>query len=143
MGYDCLYPHSDPLYIPEAFGCTVRFPETGPLADPLPLTITCLEDIDGIPLPDPRKGGRIPVILETARELCAYSGGDIPVVGVFEGLFTTTCRIVEADWIMRMFFKNPKVLEVLLDKVNGFLIKFGQALIENGANILFIPDDTL
>ncbi len=36
MGYDCLYPHSDPLYIPEAFGCTVRFPETGPLADPLP-----------------------------------------------------------------------------------------------------------
>lgn len=142
MGYDCVYPHSDPLYIPEAFGCTVRFPETGPLADPLPLTITCLEDIDRIPLPDPRGEGRIPVILETARELREYSGGDIPVLGVFEGPFTTTCRIIEADWIMRMFFKNPKVLEALLDKVNGFLLEFGHALIENGANILFIPEPT-
>jgi len=43
IGYDPLYVYVDALYVPEAFGCTVRFLNTGPLLDPLllfPYTLT-------------------------------------------------------------------------------------------------------
>jgi MtaA/CmuA family methyltransferase len=142
MGYDALWAYADPLYIPEAFGCGVRFLETGPLVDPLPMTVTSMEDIDGLPSPDARREGRLPVILEAVKDLSEYSGGDLPVLGLFEGPFTTTCRILEPELIMRMVYKNRATLEALLDKVTAFLLQFAKALIENGANAIFLPEPT-
>jgi MtaA/CmuA family methyltransferase len=142
MGYDALWAYADPLYIPEAFGCRVRFLETGPLADPISLTITSLRDIDGFPSPDPRGAGRLPLVLETVKRLSDYGGGDIPVLGLFEGPFTTACRILEPELIMRMVYKNRDVLEVLLDNVTAFLLEFGQALMENGVSAIFLPEPT-
>jgi len=142
IGYDWLDPHADPLYISEAFGCGIRFLETGPLIDPLPHSITDLEDVDKLYIPDPQGTGRLPVILETTRRLSAYGGGNIPVVAPFEGPFTTTCRILDAEMIMRMIYKQPQILEALLDKIAWFLLEFGRALIENGANVVLMPEPT-
>ena len=142
VGYDPLYAYADALYIAEAFGCRVRFLETGPLADPLPLTIACEEDIDKIPHPDVRKAGRLPVFLEAVQRLSEYGRGDFPVIGLFEGPFTTTCRIIEAELIMRMVIKNRPILEVLLDRINETLLEFGHELVDSGANIIIIPEPT-
>lgn len=142
IGHDALWAYADPLYIPEAFGCKVRFLDTGALVNPLPMTVTSMEDIDRFPLPDARREGRLPVILETVKDLSAYGGGDLPVLGLFEGPFTTTCRILEPELIMRMVYKNRAILEVLLDKVTAFLLEFAQALVENGANTIFLPEPT-
>ena len=142
VGYDAFFAYADPLYIPQAFGCNVRFLETGPLSDPLPLTITRLEDLDKLPGPDPRKEERLAATLEIIQGLSAYGAGNIPVLGLFEGPITTTCRIFEAERIMRMIYKNPQVLEAILDRVTAFLIEFSQALIENGANVIFLPEPT-
>jgi len=140
VGHDAFFAYADPLYIPEAFGCRVRFTETGPLVDALPHSIHSIEDLEKIPIPDARRARRLPVILELVKELNAYGGGDILVLGAFEGAFTSTTRILEADQVMRMIYKNPLLLEALLDMVNGFLLEFGRALIESGANVLFIPE---
>jgi uroporphyrinogen decarboxylase len=140
VGYDAFFAYAEPLYIPEAFGCKVRYTETGPLADPLPLTVNDLDSLEKIPSPDPRKDGRLPVILEAVSELSAYGGGSVPVLGLFEGAFTTTCRILEADLIMRMILKKRDTLQALLTKVNHFLLEFGRALIESGANVIFLPE---
>ena len=142
VGYDAFYAYADPLYIPQAFGCNVRFLETGPLADPLPLSITCLEDLDRLPVPDPRKQERLAGTLEIIQGLSHYGAGDIPVLGLFEGPITTTCRIFEAEAIMRMIYKNPQLLEALLDRVTAFLIDFSRALVDNGANVIFLPEPT-
>ena len=142
VGYDAFFAYADPLYIPQAFGCNVRFLETGPLSDPLPLAITCLEDLDKLPVPDPGKEERLAATLEIVRGLSTYGAGDIPVLGLFEGPITTTCRIFEAEQIMRMIYKNPQVLEAILDRVTAFLIEFSRALIENGANVIFLPEPT-
>ena len=141
MGYDPIYA-CRPLGISEAFGYKVRFAETGPIADPLPLTITRLENINKLSIPDVKMDGRLPVILETVRLLRACGGGKILVLGMFKGSFTATCRILEPDLIMRMTLKNRQALESLLDKVNEFLLVFGLALIGNGANIFFIAEPT-
>jgi MtaA/CmuA family methyltransferase len=101
-----------------------------------------MEDIDNIRVPNPREEGRLLLVTEMVRLLNAYGGGDIPVLASFEGPFTTTCRIIEADLIMRMIYQNPQVLEALLDKVNGFLLEYGLELIENGANTVVIYEPT-
>ena len=142
VGHDALFACADALYVPEAFGCNVRFPPTGPIADPLTIEINSLNDLSRIRIPDPRKDGRLPIIHEAIRGLNTYGGGDLPVLGLFEAAFTTTCRLIEPDLILRMVYKNRPVLETLLDKINEFLIDFGRALIESGANVLFIPDPT-
>jgi MtaA/CmuA family methyltransferase len=142
VGYDAFFAYADPLHIPQAFGCNVRFLETGPLADPLPFSITCLEDLDKLPVPDPRKQKKLAGTLEIIQRLSDYGAGDIPVLGLFEGPLTSTCRIFEAELIMRMIYKNPQVLEAILDRVTAFLIEFSRALIENGANVIFLPEPT-
>lgn len=141
VGYDALFAYS-PLALPEAFGCKVRFLDTGPISDPLPVAITGLEDVERLPVPDVRNEGRLPVILEALRQLNAYSGGEIPVFAMFEGAFTATSRIIEPDILMRMIYKNRPVLESLLDRVNAFLQDFGLAVVESGANIIFLAEPT-
>ncbi|MFH1489086.1 MAG: uroporphyrinogen decarboxylase family protein [Pseudomonadota bacterium] len=142
IGTDALYPLADPLFIAEAFGCEVRFSQTGPIVDPLPLSIKSLEDVEKLPFPDPRKSGRFPVVLEAARMLSRKTGGEVPLVGTFEGAFTNTCRIIEVEQILRMIYKNPQALELLLDRMNTFLMEFGKAFIEKGVNVLFLPEPT-
>jgi len=142
VGYDAVYSYVHPLYIPEAFGCEVRFLESGPLVDPLPLKVTCVEDIDKVPQPNAKREAGLPIILEATQGLSEYSRGEVPVVGLFEGPFTTTCRVIEAELIMRMIYKKKRVLEHLMDRISGFLLDFGKALIESGANVLVIPEPT-
>lgn len=142
IGSDALYPSADPLAIAEAFGCRVRFLDTGPLVDPLPISIDGLEDIENLPFPDPTKTGRLPILLEAARQLSQKTQGEMPLIGIFEGAFTNTCRIIEAERILRMVYKKPQVLEALLDRVNEVLFGLGHALVECGVNILYIPEPT-
>lgn len=142
IGIDALYPIPDALVIAEAFGCKVRFSETGPIVDPLPLRIETTGDIDKINFPDSKKAGRFPLILKAVSKLKQAAGEDIPLVGTFEGAFTNTCRIIEVEQILRLTHKNPQVLEDLLDRMNTFLIEFAHGLIENGVNVLYIPEPT-
>jgi [methyl-Co(III) methanol-specific corrinoid protein]:coenzyme M methyltransferase len=142
IGMDALYPSADPLFIAEAFGCRVRFLETGPLVDPLPITVDRVEDVEKSPFPDPRETGRLPVVLEAARILSEKTHGEIPLLGLFEGAFTNTCRIFETERVLRMIYKRPAVLNALLDRVNEFLIGFGKALIESGVNAFYVPEPT-
>lgn len=142
IGYDALYPCADPLSIAEAFGCRVRFLETGPLVDPLPVPVESTEDVERLPFPDPEKDGRLPVLLGAARGLKEKSGGKAPIVGVFEGPFTNSCRIADTERVLRMIYKKPRVIEALLDRVNAFLGNLGETLLECGVNVFYIPEPT-
>jgi MtaA/CmuA family methyltransferase len=140
MGYDAFFGYAESSPVSEAFGCKVRFTETGSIFDALPLTMTCLEDVDHLAVPDPVSDGRLPVILETVRGLNEYGGGEIPVFGGLAGPLTTTCNILGVEKILRMIYQTPQILEALLDKVTSFHVGYGRALIENGANVLFMPE---
>lgn len=143
LDHDGLFAYLDPLYIPEAFGCRVRLTASGPLAEPLisgpPDTMAAVAEM---PLPDPRCAARLPIMLAAARKLADYSQGQVPVIGLFEGPFTTAGRLIETAALLRLIYRNPPVLERLLDRVSDFLLQFGQALVENGAQALLIPEPT-
>lgn len=140
VGHDALFAYGHALFIPEAFGCTVRFPQTGPIADPLPLSPASQEEVAALPVPHPEQAGPLSLNLRLVRLLSDYGKGEIPVLGLFEGPFTTTTRIIEAEIILRMILRKRSVLNALLDRVTQFLIEYGKALIQRGANVLFVPE---
>ncbi|MBW1774026.1 MAG: uroporphyrinogen decarboxylase family protein [Deltaproteobacteria bacterium] len=78
--------------------------------------------------------------LQLVSLLSDYSKGRFPVLGLFEGPFTTTTRIIEAEIVLRMIVKSRHALNALLDRITLFLIEFGKALIHRGANVLFVPE---
>jgi uroporphyrinogen decarboxylase len=127
-GYDAFFAYANPLYVPEAFGCKVRFLDTGPISDPLPFTFTNAEDVEKIHVPDLRNNPLLCRILEVVEGLKSHGKTEIPVLGGFEGALTTACRIFDADVVMRLVLKRRTILEALLDKFNGFLLAFGKAL---------------
>lgn len=143
LDYDGLFSYLDPLYIPEAFGCRVHFKASGPQVEPL---VSPLPDtpagVDEMPRPDPEGSGRLPVILETVRKLADYSCRQVPVIGLFEGPFTTAGRLFETDHWLRLIYRNRPVLVRVLEWISGFLLQFGQALAANGAQVLLIPEPT-
>jgi MtaA/CmuA family methyltransferase len=140
MGYDAYYAYIDPLFIPEAFGCEIRFRETGLLVAPLKHNFRTLEDVHNFPLPVLNQGKRLAIVLETVKHLKKYSQGDRPVAALFEGPFTTMSRIFEAELIMRMIYKQTSILQSLIKKITRFLIEFASAVVDNGGDILIIPE---
>ena len=138
VGYDVLFGYSDQLYVPEALGCELKVVKTGLQA--VPISVKTAEDIDRLPVPDPRKDGRIPAVLKAVRLLSIYSAGKIPVIPSFEGPLTTAVRSMDADFLMRKIIKDKSFVLKLLDKITDILIRIGRALREEGADFLFLPD---
>lgn len=142
ISLDALYATPDALFIAEAIGCEIRFLETGPVVDPLPVKFEHTSDVERIHFPNNMETGRFPVVLEAAGMLHKESGGEIPLIGTLEGPFTNTCRIIEVEQILRLTMKKPRVVDELLDRMNAFLIDFAQALVNTGVTALFIPEPT-
>ncbi len=138
VGYDGLFGYSDPLYVPEALGCELKILKSGLHTVPIP--IKTVEDIDRLPVPDPHKDGRIPVMLKAVKLLSRYSNGRIPVIPGFEGPLTAAVRTMEADYLLRKMIKDRPFVLKFLNKITDILIAVGRALKEQGADILFLPD---
>ncbi|MFC1863141.1 uroporphyrinogen decarboxylase family protein [Thermodesulfobacteriota bacterium] len=143
FGIDFLRTGDAGFDVPLAYGCNIRIPEVGtPLVDPLPYKFDTLEDVDNLKNPDPLRDGKLPLVHEMTQRLDEYSKGEIPLMGGFEGPFSTCCRLLDADKVMRMTIKNREVLEAILDKINQFLILLGQEVIKSGVSVVFIPEPT-
>ena len=133
VGQDVLFAYFDPLFVPEAYGCGLRFLETGPLVEPQPF-----ERIAGrAPRVD---DGRLPVVLEAISGLAEYGDGRIPVGTLIEGPFTTLARIVDAEVVLRLTIKEPQALEDALARVGDLLVDFVRAAAQAGADFVIVAD---
>jgi uroporphyrinogen decarboxylase len=136
--YDALFGYCETLYIPEALGCQLKILTTG--FQVVPISIRTVEDIDRLPIPKPERDGRLPEILKAVQLLSKYSNEKIPVLGAIEGPFTTAARITETDDLMRKVIKDGAFVHRFLEKITDILIASGKAIVEHGADVLFIPD---
>ena len=138
VGYDAFFAYIDALFVPEAFGCAIRFTSSGPGAEPLQLSSE--GDIETLPDPDMRKDGRMPVILALVEKLVKAPGREVPVLALTEGPFTTAARIYGTEKMLRAVMKSKPTVEKLLDKVGSALSRFGAAVAERGADGLIVAD---
>ena len=133
IGHDAVLAYFDALHVPEAYGCELRFLETGPLVNPLPFPEAAARTPE-------LSSGRLPVVLETVSRLSELAGGRVAVGTLFEGPFTTLARIVDAEVLLRLTLRDPGALDDVLLRMSDFLLRFGRAAAEAGAQFLFVPD---
>ena len=139
IGHDALFAYIDPLYIPEAFGCSIGFLSSG-AADAVPLDLKTEADINGLPTPDVRRDGRLPLMVSVAEHLVKSPSREVPVLSLVEGPFTNCARMLGTEKMMRAVMKNKAFVERLLEKVGILLAQFGRALEEAGIDGLIIAD---
>jgi uroporphyrinogen decarboxylase len=136
--YDAIFGYCETLYIPEVLGCQLKRLSTG--IQVVPISVRTVEDVDRLPIPRPERDGRIPEILRAVELLSKYSNKKVPVLGAIEGPFTTAARVTETDDLMRKVIKDRSFIHRFLEKVTDILIDSGKAIVEHGADAMFIPD---
>lgn len=133
---------SDILTIPDAMGLGLYF-ETGE-GPKFKKTISCLDDIAQLPIPDPGKSLKyvMDAIGLTKKELC----GKVPLIGFSGSPWTLATYMVEGGSsktftkIKKMLYCEPKALHLLLEKLANSVILYLNAQIEAGAQSIMIFD---
>ncbi len=137
--YDAAIVYADVYLFAEAAGLRLEFPPDS-VPKPLQSPITNLEDVERLQLPDPRKDGRLPILLEaierTSRELpervAVYSGG--------QGPFSLAAEIRGLDTFLKDLYLNRPLVEKLIRFSTEYMIELGRAEVEAGAHIIHLGD---
>jgi len=140
FGYDAVW---DLLAIhaeSEAMGSVLKIPEDMPPSVLDHVVKDYDKDLPKLRVPDPRKDGRLPFILEGTRRLKDLCRGTYPVVGYIQAPFRHASMLRGSDTAMRDVYKAPAKLKELLEIATESLIVYGQAVVEAGADIICISD---
>ncbi len=135
FGYDSVILGTDVALEGEAIGCKVEQPEDAPMYMKQPV-IQSSSDLDRLEVPDPRKVGRMPLLLEAAKMcrkelgkegyLIACANGPINNAGQFRGIMN----------LMMDSIDDPKFFERILDYSLAVSVAFSRKLIEAGADMI-------
>ncbi len=139
INYDALFAYIDPLFVPEAFGCSIDYLSSGAV-EALPIQLNGEADVEALPIPDIRHNGRLPLMLGVAEKLVQLPEREVPVLSLVEGVFTNCARIMGTESLIRALMKKKSLVEKLLEKMGVFLARFGQALEECGIDGLIVAD---
>ena len=109
--------------IAEALGSKLVFPDHGaPYVTEY--AINNFSDLDKISLPDPKKSGRFPFVLQTAEALVDKLGSEIPVSVGVPGPFTSAGNLRGAVNFLRDLRKNPEFAHRILRLVTDATVAF-------------------
>jgi len=127
----------------EAFGAEIYY-EYDVLPMPKSPAVDSLDKIEDLEIPDPKKDGRLPVILECSKIYKERYKNKYNVIygGVIEGPITAASNIIGVENFMRGLIKAPELIHKLLDKVTTALIEFGNMQLEFGADAIGIAEPT-
>lgn len=129
---DAVSVYYDANYIPEAFGCQIKFTRFGPVIQ------KTLSINDELSLPDFNETESVKVILDAIQYASEQSSK--PVMALFEGPFTTATRIFEAESLLVAMYRDPDTIKKALEMILQTLINFTDRVVESGADLLYIPD---
>lgn len=115
----------------EAFGAQVRF-----TADEVPAIIGQLvsdeDEANALAVPD-LSAGRASLCIEAVRT-AKQNITDKPVLAGMIGPYSLAGRLMDVTEIMYLCFDEPETVHTVLDKVTQYLIQYGQAMKDAGAD---------
>jgi len=120
-----------------AFGAGVAM--GGPTKHPY-VSYHPLHDHDKVAIahvPDPRKDGRSPVVLEAVRKL---SGGQVPVLCAVTAPFTLACFLRGERETMMDLIVDPTFIHNVMSVAEKFSLAFVEAAVEEGAEVIVVED---
>ncbi len=94
--------------------------------------VSDMDDVEALPIP-PIGAGRTGIYIDAIRQAAALIQ-DRPIFAGIIGPYSLAGRLADVTEIMFLCYDEPEVVEALLDKVTTFLIEYGKAYKEAGAN---------
>ncbi|TLD42687.1 MAG: Methylcobalamin methyltransferase MMP0831 [Candidatus Jettenia ecosi] len=88
---------------------------------------------------DPYKDGRLPTILECTA-IVSQKIPDAPVIGNLVGPFSLATSLIDAMILFKALRQEPEDVHGLLSFLIKNSIRYGEALIKNGADLIVISD---
>lgn len=147
VGQDMLVAQSDGYYMAEALDMTtLRRPNTTPA--PASWPVAELAQIDALRIPDPRRGGRMPVYLGAVRQLREAAGDELAVRACGTGAFSLAGHMMGPDnfvMALAMLDVEPdeeaeRRLARLMEICTETTIAFALAALEEGADLVMNGD---
>ena len=137
--YDAVFALMDTSVETEAAGSVLHYPENGyPTVNSYALANPA--DIDGLPVPDPHRAGRMPELLEAARILRREVGDKTLVVGCVLGPLTITTQLMGMQNALYCAIDEPERFAEILDYAAILAGEFGKAQIEAGVHLPVVFD---
>ena len=121
----------------EAFGAKVRFAE-----DEVPAIVGQLisdeDEANALEIPA-LTAGRAPLCIEAVR-MAKQQITDKPVLAGMIGPYSLAGRLCDVTEIMYLCFDEPETVHTVLDKVTQYLIQYGQAMKDAGADGIMMAE---
>ena len=138
FGFDNAILFSDILIPIEPMGVKLDFNPAPVIANP----VRTLADADKLREIDPKKD--VPFVMETVKML--VKALDVPLIGFSGAPFTLACYMVEGsgsknfEHIKILMHTDPKAYSVIMEKLTNSTLKYLQAQIDSGAQIVQMFD---
>ena len=135
FGYDGVHPGVDVSVEGEAVGSKLRQPEdaTAFLIDPV---LKNPGDLDTLKVPDPRKDGRMPVIVEATKICSEEIGGEAFISAWVMGPLNCASQIRGVEQLMLDMADRPEFVNRLLRFCVEVVTEYGSALTDAGATMV-------
>lgn len=121
----------------EAFGAQIRFYE-----DEVPVVLGQLvsdeDEANALEVPS-LDAGRARVCVEGVR-LAKQRIQDKPVIAGMVGPYSLAGRLMDVTEIMYVCFDEPETVHIVLDKATTYLIQYGQAMKDAGADAIMMAE---
>lgn len=139
FGYDWAWLQVDDCMVYEVLGVGVRGDGNilRATCDYLPAT---QQTFDSLRMPDPRRDGRMPVLLEAIRRVKDEFGDEVMVCGRTEAPFSSVALLYGIEETMMMPLTDPDLLRRTLEFFVEVQTAFGLAQREAGADAVWFGD---
>jgi MtaA/CmuA family methyltransferase len=141
FGYDCIIIDFDTCVLAEAMGAELVLPDDAPARVAAP-AIRSLVEVRDLRIPDPDRDGRLPIWLETTREVRRLVGDDLAIMGrADQGPFSLLFAVRGHEALMiDVATADPDELHAALRVCMEAGVQFARAQIAAGADMTSIGD---
>ena len=136
---DMAWVHVDDWIEYEAMGDRLRFSyDNVPVCEEY--AVKGEEDLDKLEIPDPRRDGRIPILLKGINLLSQEIGDEIMICGRVASAFSGMLLLRGLEQGLKDLYLNKRLVEKLLEIAHEVAKISAEAQIEAGAHALWIGD---
>ena len=141
LGVDAVIVFSDILIPAEAMGLPLELGDAGPV---LPQPVRAARDVETLREFDPETETRF--VGDAIRKICGAVGPTVPVLGFAGAPWTLACYMIEGKSTdgfpaaRQMLYAEPRLLQILLDKISKSTVAYLRAQIAAGATAVQLFD---
>lgn len=139
IGFDCVTPYFSVCNEASAFGCVISWGNAVQL--PVIQTHIGFERLNELPLCDYLSKKPISAIIEAIKILKKTHRNEVPVIGKVIGPWTLAFNLFGTQKMLTALTLNIDFVRELTATLNEYILKFAEAQLDAGADIITVSDD--